>query len=484
MRSANSSLKQLAATAALVGLSACAPTSLIDVNPSSTLVDPSTVQSASGAAQLYNFAVNTFVYRLGGTGNLPAGPNNYIVATALFTDELMGAESDNPVLVGIDERTGGEAGEWADYGLLYNNLHLPRVQLGIAREALRKYAPGSAIRQGEAQALEAFTVIYFAELFCSGIPLTRVSLDKPAAPTPGFTTQELLERAIAMFDSSIALSAGSARIVNLAKIGKGRALLNLGRFAEAANAVNGVPTDFSYMAEFDPAAGFGEPANELGSFVGIVGAGFTRAQVVDKEGGNGLVWSTDPRTGVMKSPSQFGAMLLAAKYSKTAGALQTDVRILDNPIRVGDGLEARLIDAEAALSRNDPSWLGTLNTLRATCVDAATCAPVPGIAPSSLPALSDPGNAASRLDLIMRERAMWLYLTGHRQGDLRRLAKIYGRPRGTLWPTGTYINPGFPPSIAPASTHGTQYGSDVVFTPHINERFSNPLYTGCFNLDP
>ena len=37
-----------------------------------------------------------------------------------------------------------------------------------------------------------------------------------------------------------------------------------------------------------------------------------------------------------------------------------------------------------------------------------------------LPTL-DPGDAVGRENLLFRERAFWLFLTGHRMGDLRRL---------------------------------------------------------------
>lgn len=469
--------------AAVLGVAACSPATLVEVEPSSTLVDPSTVATAAGATQLYNFAMNTFAARLGGTGNQAAGNNNFIVAVALFTDEMLRTQVFNTTIVGVDERTGTQSA----YAGVYNNLHQPRIGVRQAREALQRYATGtSPALQGELYALEGYTLIYFAELFCSGIPLTTVPLDQPAVPTAGFTMQELLERAVALFDSAMISGVDSARFVHLARVGQGRALLGLGRFTEAAEAVSGVPTDFTYVMEFDITASTGQsqrPVNEIGSFVGP--STVWRMQVMDNEGENGLVWSTDPRTGVRTSPTQMGPTLLPAKYSRTsAGVIDPTVTSLHNPIRVADGVEARLIEAEAALSSGGASWLATLNALRATCVGAALCAPVPGIAATALPPLADPGNAAARLDLLMRERAMWLYLTGHRQGDLRRLARIYDRDPGTLWPTGTYVNAGFPPFTQAVTTHGTSYGSDVVFKPNASEQLNNPRYAGCFDLDP
>jgi hypothetical protein len=89
------------------------------------------------------------------------------------------------------------------------------------------------------------------------------------------------------------------------------------------------------------------------------------------------------------------------------------------------------------------------------------------------------------LDLVMHERAMWLYLTGHRQGDLRRLAHVYHRDPLTLWPHGIVSAPAFPPAYpAPPTINGTFYGNDVVYVPPASERANNPMYTGCSDMNP
>jgi hypothetical protein len=58
--------------------------------------------------------------------------------------------------------------------------------------------------------------------------------------------------------------------------------------------------------------------------------------------------------------------------------------------------------------------------------------------PTALPALTDPGSADARVNLLFQERAFWMYLTGHRLGDLRRLVRQYGRGAETVFPTGNY----------------------------------------------
>jgi hypothetical protein len=139
---------------------------------------------------------------------------------------------------------------------------------------------------------------------------------------------------------------------------------------------------------------------------------------------------------------------------------------------LADGIEARLIQAEVALhtAPEDPTWLAILNQLRAT-------APIPGTtAPNAtaLPSLVDPGpspNEQARLALLFRERAYWLFLTGHRQGDLRRLMRDYGQGQEQVYPTGNYLAPGT-----------SQYGTDVT-APIPGTEYLNPLFQGCLSRD-
>jgi len=310
----------------------------------------------------------------------------------------------------------------------------------------------------------------------------------------GSTTAEVYTHAAALFDSALALSADSTRIMDLARVGKGRALLALGDYAAAAAAVADVPDDFQYAIAYSAT-----PSSTSSPGVTISNRNFTRSAfggdggveltLVDTAGRNGLDFLSggDPRTAwVDNGTSEHNLPRYRPASYDVDGT---------TPIVLASGIEARLIQAEAALQGAGGNWLAILNALRTdgsfsgvdstvvsvdtTDVDGtmqvdttyqvdtlwnAGTGGVAGLAP-----LTDPGTPEAQVDLVFRERAFWLFLTGHRQGDLRRLIRQYGRDPESVYPTGPY--PG---------GYGT-YGVDVNAPLPAQERTSNPRYTGCFD---
>jgi len=86
----------------------------------------------------------------------------------------------------------------------------------------------------------------------------------------------------------------------------------------------------------------------------------------------------------------------------------------DNRFRAGGGL--------TALAG------GVQSTLRETAISPA------------MPDIDEmPTDHNAQVDLLYHERAFWLYLTGRRLGDLRRLIRNYGRSAESVFPTGTYV---------------------------------------------
>ena len=255
--------------------------------------------------------------------------------------------------------------------------------------------------------------------------------------------------AVAQFDSAITLAKDSVRILYLAEIGKGRALLALGQFSQAAAAVSTVPDGYQYIETYQSVQDNGVVFN-FGAFAPT--SPNTYYTVADREGGTGLDYlsSNDPRTATMVVETNQYSMpdYFASKYA-TDGS---------SPVVLADWIEARLIEAEGSLAAGQVgNWLNTINHLRETAITPA------------LADTTDPGSTEARVDLLFRERAFWLFLTGHRLGDMRRLVRQYGRVSTTVFPIGIYAGG--------AGAYGTAMNAPVPAA----EFVGNPKFTGCIN---
>ena len=333
----------------------------------------------------------------------------------------------------------------------YRNLHRARSGAARAASILATTAPTPASNRAELYALRGFTEVYFGELYCSGVPFSSEDGTTTTYGEP-LTTQQIFQRAVASFDTALTLAGDSARVANLARVGRGRALLDLGRFAEAGQAVAGVPAGYAYRVFTS--------TNSTRQENGIFNAttqGATRYMIVNNEGRNGLNYMTpaDPRVPWTTSSrvafnSIFTNVPNQLKYTRTGSVV------------VADGVEAELIRLEARLQGGaqgdrDAVFAG-LNALRAAGTPA-------------LPALAGgaPTTQAAAVDLLFRERAFWMWLTGHRLGDMRRLIRQYGRNAETVFPTGEL----------PSPLVGS-YGPDVNLVIPFNET-NNPNYKGCLD---
>ena len=398
-----------------------------------TLIDPSDLRSYAGGLALYNSSLKMQQYTM----------NVVSEDVGAFTDELT-----------IDMTGGGNLAIDSRYAPqtnlnvtseAYRWLNRTRVSAGQAAEALLRYGPASArAKVGEAFAIEAQATLLLGEMYCSGVPLTRVLLAGDMQYTAALSTTAVLEQAVALFDSAYHYGKDSVPIATLAQVGKGRALLGLGRFAEAAAAVANVPTPAQYTSTYSTLAD------------GVqfwTGPRSNWYQVANGEGTNGLHWvAIPPATQDPRVPVSAAAPYRPLKYN---GAAST--------IIMANGIQARMIEAEAQLQpANAPAgpWLATINAARAT---------------RGLVALDDPGTESGRVDLLFRERAFWFYQDGIRLGDLRRLARQYNRLPLQLFPTGLYPHP---------SVGTPSYGNQYVFTPSVDEGDLNPLYKGCLDKDP
>ena len=402
------------------------------------VVEPGRLANADGAAARYVGALTLFYGAYGANSQFDA--QSLVFTTGLVTDEFSNTVAATTNIT-LDSRVmpdnpgfgGGDA---------FRALSRARTNALAGIYALERYAPEPRSRIGQLFAVVAYTELFFAEDYCSGLALAEFAAGRPTGVESygmPLSRVAMLERALEDFDSAAANAGTSTSIQYLAATGRGRTLLGLGRFAEAGAAVSGVPTAFVYSSEHSTTIN----PNSLAQAVGLT--------IPDREGTNGLNFrsANDPRVLVVQGTG-----------SQASQFLWTRMLSLSAPITLASGIEARLIEAEAALQAGDSTtWLTLHNDLRAT---------MPGLAP-----LADPGTGAARRDLHFRERAFWLYGQGQRLSDLRRLVRQYGRPVDAVFPVGPYFGPG-----------ASVYGSDVTMTPSFGSEVFNPNYTGCQNRDP
>jgi hypothetical protein len=430
-----------------LGVAACK--GLGDEPLPSGVADPTMVANAEGARGLAASTHAAFQTAL----------VTYIRESGLLTDELQANDRGvvaNPGAIGdadlsVDSRHLPEQATAYAIAVSYPALHLVRTQAQEAIAALEKYVPDSSNGlRGALYAWQGYAEVLLADLYCSGVPLSHVNFQHDYTYAPSSTTAQVYEHAIVLFDSAMALASDSAPVVGLASVGKGRALLALGRYADAAQAVSAVPVDFQY-ADSILACNLGCPGTAGQATLGLS----NDMSVGNLEGGNGrpYISSHDPRTAVLDDPvgtTQYGyAIWYPVKYPDNSV----------NPIVVASGTEAQLIQAEAALQAGQSdTWLQILNTLRAS--NPLT---------SDMPAIVDPGTFDTRVDTLFAERAAWLFLTGERQGDLRRLVNLYHRPSASVYPSGAY------PGIG---TYGTNIDMPIPAS-----ELANPYFTGCLRRD-
>lgn len=426
---------RLAVVATLCVVTACG--GLLDVSDP-TLIKDSDVASTSGANAQRVDAIVSFNTAVG----------NIDAAVALFTDERM-------YDISVFSRNANLALDTRDTAL-YNSLNgtfldpqltpLTKIMVNtaIAIAGVRANADTSVRGDYLAQlyALRGYVIVQMAENLCPGFPINEVRDGQPYYSAP-FTTDSALHFAVATLDTALMEARDSTRFLNFARVLKGRALADLGQYDSAAAAVAEVPTSFAYNTDV------GGPANAL------TNTGFTFAPqaVGNREGSVGLNFATagDPRV-----VSVYKMMRYHRTTDTVSDSLRDQRKYTANVsvVTVASGIEARLLEAEAALADNDPAtWLAILNTLRDV-----------GISPA-MPHLADPG-PATRLDTLFKERAFWMYLTGHRLGDMRRLVHRYGRADTTVFAHGIH-----PMGIVygPATSIPFNYLWASQYNPHITQ---------------
>jgi hypothetical protein len=426
--------------------------------------------------EIFNNATGALGMRNAAISQVEAALEPYVVESGLLTDELEDVETG--ASAGVQFKNGGAVQDPLDERILpegtsggdndYAGLQYIRTTALQALGALATYDTAAAGRdsarvlRGELYALEGYAEILLADLFCSGVPLSTLDYQQDFTYAPSSSTTQVYLAAIATLDTARTLAAASDSVENLARVLMGRAYLALGNYPVAADDVATVPAQFVYQMTI-PVVNPGASSSSLSKWNG------GNVTVSDVEGINGLPYlsSGDPRTTVVTTaapnPSNGGPFIPITFPTKYKVALTNGSG--SAPFTLASGIEARLIQAEAAwhgVATGAGSWLAQLNALRETAITPA------------LPDTTDPETPTAQIALLFRERAFWLFLDGHRQGDLRRLLRQYPifKSQANVYPTGPYLAPGT-----------GVYGSDVT-VPIPTTEYANPNYHGCLSRAP
>lgn len=460
------------------------------------VTDPAqlTPQNVAKGAAIPGLVQGAYSLLIGGYSGF--GDDAFLSSSALISDEVYWGDTFT-TRQALDIRTVQPAALGNVSDSAFFRLQSARVQARRAFAAIGQFpgftTGGDVPTQAQLRAIEAYTYVAISEGWCNSVPFSTVpdtGLIDANALTPGMpiTTQQMNDTAIARFSEALTLDPTN----NFAKVGKARALLNEGRFAEAGQAVAGVPDTYVFFLEHSTNSG-----RENNPMAGLEQNG--RYGVSNLEGAataSGAALRPDTSTATT-APSAEGLNFRSAQdpripYIKNGSrgtCFTSSVRCwlnenypdLASPVPLASGVEARLVEAEAALNASDiATYLNKLNGLRAQSTnliaklyprqkqqffDPSTGA-VKTLAPLTDPA--DPTTSAAtqfaaRRDLLFRERAFWMYNTGHRQGDLRRLSRApYSLATSSVFPSGPYFR-------------GGSYGNDVSYPVPFNEA-NNPNY--------
>lgn len=433
-----------ASALSLLALSGCNTDDILKVTDPD-LLDPIGLETPTGAVPLRYGVIRTFVDAFDG------GVDSYAVVTGNMADELRASDTFDGRLL-PNQRNANDV--LPELNGVYLNLHKARTGANYAIKVIQRVAPTPKFNIGELYMYRAYTEDFLGEMYCSGMPFSDTDGDNITYGQQE-NTQQTFARAVASFDTAIANADTSKRVLYGASIGKARALLNNAQYAAAAAAVAGVPTTFKLNSDHCVGSG----CTENGIWNAAV-APSSRYSLGNNEGINGVNFTptvADPRVPWTQptNPSRTG---FSAQWTNQVNTLKV-TRNGNNVL--ADGIEARLIEAEARLQGNTDAdraaTLVILNNLRATGLTTV------------IPPLTQQTTQAAAVRQLFTERALWLYLTGHRLGDLRRLIRQYGFGAETVFPTGD--------QAAPVSG---AYGSDVNFPIPASEK-NNPNFKGCLN---
>jgi len=327
---------------------------------------------------------------------------NCALATHLLNGGLLGDELRDTGLSPTDARRvgTGEASPGGRCSTHYQSLSQARWVNDHVYELLDGWSdadvPDRSGLMMKAAAYAGYTLILMGEAFCS------MAIDGGPELQPDAVFALAEERFTRVLDES---AAGAGATVHLARVGRARARLNLGRHADARADALLVPADFVATARF--------PATTQSNRNPL----YTQQWEVNRYPVDWLYRDVrfagvpDPRVNVVNRDivnAQGDTIWAAVKYNQPGASVQ-----------LATWEEAQLIIAEAELKAgNLPAAVSAINALHAKV---------------SLPPFesSDP---EAIMEQIIAERRAELFLEGHHLGDYRRYELPFVPPPGSPYP--------------------------------------------------
>jgi hypothetical protein len=278
---------------------------------------------------------------------------------------------------------------------------------------------------GTLAAISGYSLTLLGESMCSA----AIDLGPEMFPP------ELFEEAVKRFQDALGAGA-SAQTTNLARVGLGRALLNLGNAQAAASAVGDVPEGFVWSTTHSNAVA----SRRNPVFYNIT---TSRNPVVDGRYWFGLTFDgvQDRRVPVTDPGNLKASDNLVPRWT------QTKYPAVGSSLPVARWAEAQLIIAEA---EGGQTAVDIINDLHARA----------GLPPYDPVVHTTPGPSDEITNHIIQERQRELFLESHHLGDLRR----YNLP---LRPAPDEVYPW---------TGGGFYGDVRCFPVPFSERASNPNF--------
>jgi hypothetical protein len=360
----------------------------------------------------------------------------YIIATGLVGDELIDAQLSQAgwdydrrtIVAALNTYATAQCGSVQVPGY-YTPIAIARATADKILESLEGWTDeevtGRQDLMGQAATFAGYSLVLLGETSCSA------ALDAG----PELTPTQLFTEAEARFTQAIAAAqaANNTDFLNMARVGRARARIDMKKYADAKADAALVPDNYVHNATYSAANARRENLVNTQLYRGLYSS-------VDPSFRNLTVGGVpDPRVNVVDA----GA---AGQDRVTRIWRSTKYPLITSPIPIASGDEAILIAAEADVEANNlTAAVAGINKLRAK---------------SSLPAYAGGTQAEVRAQVI-DERRRELFLEGQRLGDIIR-----------------FNIPQTPAAGTPFPAKGGVYGNQLCFPLPDVERNNNPTLSG------